>query len=161
MNSAFKISAVYVLTRDNWLLDRFLGMARKGLPLKQVEKFTHFCVCELDENKRFVYSQVYFQANWLKFQVFRPRDKSSNKVSAGSHLRNLGFSSVSPLNDDKRLANASQMCSNMWEVDATIRTNRNLTHHASGSEFSFFVSEPHYNNEVSEDFNFSSDDEIY
>jgi len=60
MNCAFKISIAYVITRHNWLIDRFLGMSRKGTPLKIIEKHVHFCVCELDENKRFVYSQAYF-----------------------------------------------------------------------------------------------------
>jgi hypothetical protein len=33
-------------------------------------------LCTLDENKRFVYSQVYFQTNWLYTRALAPRDKS-------------------------------------------------------------------------------------
>jgi len=85
-----KIAIVYILTKDDWIIDRFLGMARKGTPKKVAYNFAHFCVSGLGENKRFVYSQVYQQTNWLQFQGSRPSVKSREKE--GCHLRNLyGF----------------------------------------------------------------------
>jgi len=162
MNCAFKISIAYVLTRHNWLIDRFLGMSRKGSSIKTIEKHVHFCVCELDENKRFVYSQAYFQANWLKFQVFRPRDKSSEKVRIGTHLKNLGFEDRSLLDDNDRIAYAFNRLSNLWEVDAYLPSYAGAHHSVrSGSESAFSLSELARSNWFPEEnFSFSSDDEI-
>jgi hypothetical protein len=158
MNAAFKIAVVYTITRDNWIIDRFLGMARKGTPIKVVENHIHFCVSELDENKRFVYSQAYYQANWLKFQVFRPRDKSSDKVEIGSHLRNLGYSSPSQLNDDVLISEAFLRSSDLWEV-TRIRSGDRGAHYASSSESLSVLSELHNFTREPEDFSWSSSDE--
>lgn len=159
MNCAFKTAVTYTLTRHNWIIDRFLGMSRKGVPIKHIENHVHFCVSELDENKRFVYSQAYFQANWLKFQVFRPRDKSRDESRVGTHLRNLGFTSASQLCDNNKLAKAAQISSDLWEVDAYVSTGRERAHRIdSDSEFSHYLSETQYYNMEAEDF-FSSDEE--
>lgn len=161
MNCSFKISIAYVLTRHNWLIDRFLGMSRKRSSIRNIEKHVHFCICELDENKRFVYSQAYFQANWLKFQVFRPRDKSSKRVKIGTHLKNLGFEDVCQLDDDLRVSSASLRCSNLWEVDAYVSSYAGA-HHLGGSESAFSMSELDTFNRIPEDnFDFSSSDEEY
>jgi hypothetical protein len=114
-NAAFKVSSVYVITRTD-ILDRFLGMCRKGTPIKVVESFVCKCVYELDENKRFVYSQAFYNANWLKSLVHRPRDKSRNLVDCGSHLRNLGFLDMARRYDDEKASHAFQRSSNLWEV---------------------------------------------
>jgi hypothetical protein len=114
LNSAFKCSIVYAITRNNWLIDRFLGMSLRT-PIKKVEAFIHYCVCALDENKRFVYSQAYSQANWLKFQVFRPCDKSRKEVWSGSHLRNLFLGEIGPY-DEARVSEAFKRSSDLWEV---------------------------------------------
>jgi len=137
MNAAFKTSIVYVLTKDNWVIDRFLGMSRKGKSIKSIENHTMFCVSELDENKRFVYSQAYFQANWLKFQVFRPRDKSSEKVNVGSHLRSLGISDVRQLDDNNRISSTFQICSNLWEVDSILPSENGAHYRGSSGSFPF------------------------
>jgi len=141
MNVAFKTSILYVITRDNWVIDRFLGMASpKGASIRAAENHITFCVYALDENKRFVYSQAYFQANWLKFQVFRPRDKSSEKVSTGSHLRSLGISDLHQLDDNDRIADTFQISYNLWSVDAILCYDREA-HYASSLESLSIVSD--------------------
>jgi len=124
LNVAFKTSIVYVITRDNWVIDRFLGMSRpsgRRATIKSAENHITFCVYALDENKRFVYSQAYFQANWLKYQVFRPRDKSSNKVNVGSHIRALtGFCSAVQLDDDFRIASLFQIPYGLCDREAIL-----------------------------------------
>jgi hypothetical protein len=88
-NNIFKISLSYVLTKDYWIVDRFLGMSRKTTPRKLVTNFVHYCVSKLDADKRFVYSQAYQQANWLKFQALGPSDKSRVQTWKKTHLLNL------------------------------------------------------------------------
>jgi len=154
MNIAFKTSIIYTITRDNWIIDRFLGMARHGgTPIKKIESFIHFCVYELDANKRFVYSQAYFQANWLKFQVFRPCDKSNKEVRVGTHLRNLGFSDVSRLNDYNLISSAFQRQSCLWRVDKIVSGNRVAHYHLNddSSESQYGLSELTESNGWSED----------
>jgi hypothetical protein len=131
LNCAFKCSIVYVITRSNWIIDRFLGMSRRT-PIRKVENFIHYCVCELDENKRFVYSQAYYQANWLKFQVFRPSDKSRYEKRAGSHLRNLGFKDATQFCDESLLAAAFQISSDLWDV-TTISYKKSEAHYSMSS----------------------------
>jgi len=114
LNCAFKASVVYVITRSD-ILDRFLGMSRKA-PVRKVENFVCKCVYELDENKRFVYSQAFYQANWLKSQVFRPRDKSRKELDVGTHLRNLGFLDMCRRFDDVKASQAFERSSDLWEV---------------------------------------------
>jgi len=83
-----KAATIYYINKDDWFLDRLLGIT-KSEPLKRIRNFVHYFVCELDDNKRFVYSQALHQANWLKFQVFRPADKSSKSCSLGTHLNKV------------------------------------------------------------------------
>jgi len=143
LNCAFKASILYMIFKHDSILDRFLGMTRKGAaPTRAVENFIHSMVCDLDENKRFVYSQAYFQANWLKFQVFRPCDKSSrNNLKVGTHLRNLGFSYM-PDSKSKHGAEAFLMSNDMWKI-SNPRSSDSYTHFQEGSlEYESFLSEP-------------------
>jgi hypothetical protein len=119
LNCAFKVSVCYVLTRNNQVIDRFLGISNPRVmrTVRSVENLVHFFVSELDENKRFVYSQAYFQANWLKFQVFRPSDKSRDEVKIGSHLTHLGLDRPS-LCDDSKLSATFHLSCDMWTVTA-------------------------------------------
>jgi hypothetical protein len=153
MNVSFKTSIVYILTRDNWVIDRFLGMAhpRGKASIKLAENHITYCVCELDENKRFVYSQAYFQANWLKFQVFRPRDKSSEKVNVGSHLRSLGILDVAQLDDNIKISNTFQISYNLWDMDVTFRSNSGA-HYSRSLESLSVASETPYFDRDPEDF---------
>jgi hypothetical protein len=88
VNNCFKAAVYYSINKNDWFIDRFLGISRKMIPKKKAVNFVHYCVSNLDGDKRFVYSQAYQQANWLKFQVFRPSDKSREQSVFGSHLRN-------------------------------------------------------------------------
>jgi hypothetical protein len=139
LNDLLKISIVYTLTRDNWILDRFLGMSRKGQNKKAVTRFTHYCVSQLDDDKRFVYSQAFQQANWLKFQVFRPSDKSRDVEDCGAHLRN-NFKDVHRF-PQFRATMAFQISSDLWKVHRLLSMTREETHYASSSGFPDDLSE--------------------
>lgn len=93
-NACIKVSLCYAITHHDYIIDRFLGMTRRKSrsPKKVVNGYVHRCVCNLDGDKRFVYSQAYTQANWLKFLVKRPSDKSRENSGRriGSHLKSLG-----------------------------------------------------------------------
>lgn len=73
----FRCASLYAITHNDWLIDRFLGILRRK-PLegkKVVKKLLHSVLCNLGENERFVYNQIYFQISWLTFRSKRPRDK--------------------------------------------------------------------------------------
>jgi len=153
LNACFKMSILYCITRNNWIIDRFLGMtrAKRGAPIKKVESLIHVCVCALDANKRFVYSQAYFQANWLKFQVFRPSDKSGEKVQVGTHLRNLGFYDVSSLHDNRLLSESFQRSSDLWQIHDIVSGDTGA-HFLGSSESASLLSEPiEFNGSLEED----------
>jgi len=67
----------YSISKNSWFLDRVLALL-KNLEENQriIWKILKKFLCTLDENKRFVYSQVYFQTNWLYTRALAPRDKS-------------------------------------------------------------------------------------
>jgi hypothetical protein len=88
-HASMKVAICYTITHDDSIIDRFLGMTRKGTPVRSVYNLVHFWVCRLDDDKRFVYGQAWQQANWLKF-LGKPRDKSSTKgETSKSHLNRL------------------------------------------------------------------------
>jgi hypothetical protein len=72
-----RVAGYYVLTKNCYVMDRILYFLRN---LKNRGKLIHplllSFVAKLDENKRFVYSQVCYQTNWLLFRATKPRDKS-------------------------------------------------------------------------------------
>jgi len=73
----FRCASLYAVTHNDWIIDRFLGILRRK-PLdgrKVVKSLFHFVLCNLGENERFVYNQIYFQISWLTFRSKRPRDK--------------------------------------------------------------------------------------
>jgi hypothetical protein len=84
--------------------------------MKVVESFVCKCVYELDENKRFVYSQAFYDANWLKSLTHWSRDKSRKEVDCGTHLRNLGFLGMRHLSDKVKAAQAFERSCDLWEV---------------------------------------------
>lgn len=70
-------AAYYVFSKNLYFWDRILFFSRQ---LDKRGNLIHrtrlFFSSKWDDNKRFVYSQVIFQTNWLLFRVYRPRDKS-------------------------------------------------------------------------------------
>jgi hypothetical protein len=131
LNNLLKISVLYVLTRDNWVIDRFLGMDRKGQTKKSITNFIHFFVSQLDEDKRFVYSQAYKQANWLKFQVKRPSDKSRDISNCGAHLRN-NFKDVHNASN-KDASMAFQISVDLWRVHRCLSMSQEESHYSMSS----------------------------
>jgi hypothetical protein len=67
----------YAMSRNLYFWDRVLFFTRdlekKG---NLIHKLRLFFSCRWDDNKRFVYGQASFQANWLLFRAAKPRDKS-------------------------------------------------------------------------------------
>jgi len=106
-------------------------MSRKSTPKKHVINFTHYCVSALDENKRFVYGQAYLQANWLKFLVFRPSDKSIEMCDIGYHLRNNFLDDLLFTYDIN--SNPFKKCINFWKVEEISKVQK-VTHYLGSSE---------------------------
>jgi hypothetical protein len=149
LKAAFKACVVYTITRSD-ILDRFLGMCRKGTPVKVVEGYTCKCVYELDENKRFVYSQAFYNANWLKSLVHRPRDKSRIVVDCGSHLRNLGLRGWITNYDDVKASRSFEDCCNLWEIWEPSDDDSSVSHCLGSSGLLEDLSDPDRYNEVVE-----------
>lgn len=88
-DACIKVAAAYAINKDDYIVDRFLGMSHRGTPIGSISNFAHYCAIQLDDDKRFVYSQALRRADWLKFQVSRPGDKSSKHMCHSTHLRGL------------------------------------------------------------------------
>jgi hypothetical protein len=78
-----RAAVYYALSRNSYFMDRVLYLLRylrsNGAT---IHKLTIKFLSKCDANKRFVYSQACYQANWLLFRVCRPRDKSHFKFKA-------------------------------------------------------------------------------
>jgi hypothetical protein len=92
-----RVSTIYVLTKNSYLLDRVLVLMKDfqkykntiaGLIAKHASK--------LDENKGFIYSQACSHAHWLTSRAVRPRDKSRPA------LHTFPFSKVGVTDFEKR-----------------------------------------------------------
>lgn len=73
-----RVSFYYVISKNSWFWDRVLfftkDLEKNGTRLHQtVVRF----LSATDANKRFVYSHVCSQTQWLLFRAERPRDKSA------------------------------------------------------------------------------------
>jgi hypothetical protein len=70
-------AAYYCFSKNSHFWDRILFFSRN---LEKRGNLIHrlrlYFSSKWDDNKRFVYSQVIFQTNWLLFRALRPRDKS-------------------------------------------------------------------------------------
>jgi len=86
-----KAAGYYVLTNNSYFMDRLLFCCRNlRLRGKLIHKILLHFLSKMDANKRFVYSQVSYQTNWLLFRAAsRPRDKSKFKYKDSSHLSNF------------------------------------------------------------------------
>jgi len=83
--TCFKAALYYTTTRDDWFLDRFLGIFKRRNRRAAHNLFT-LVFSNLDENFRFVISQASKQASWLSFRCravvnpqYERRDKSGIK----------------------------------------------------------------------------------
>lgn len=77
LSSLRKVAALYSITHDDWLLDRFLGMTRKGrASQKSIHGFLKYSASRMDDTHRFVYGQLLLQRRWLEFHGKAPCDKS-------------------------------------------------------------------------------------
>jgi len=72
-----RAATYYAFTKNSYFWDRILYFTRQleGRS-SSISRTTLFFLSKLDVNKRFVYSQVCFQTNWLLFRAQVPRDKS-------------------------------------------------------------------------------------
>lgn len=70
-------AAYYAFSKNSYYWDRVLFFSRnlesRG---NLIHRLRLFFSSKWDDNKRFVYSQALYQANWLLSRVYRPRDKS-------------------------------------------------------------------------------------
>jgi hypothetical protein len=71
-----RAAAYYTLSKNSYFMDRILfflrNLEKNG---KTIHKTTLYFLSRGSEDKRFVYSQVCYQTNWLIFRAVRPRDK--------------------------------------------------------------------------------------
>jgi hypothetical protein len=72
-----RVAAYYALSKNSYYMDRILCFVRNLSKYgKHIHPITLHFLAKGDEDKRFVYSQVCYQTNWLIFRVCkRPRDK--------------------------------------------------------------------------------------
>lgn len=78
-------AAYYAFSKNLHFWDRILYFVRNLTKCgKLIHRLRLFFTSKWDDNKRFVYSQVIFQTNWLLFRASRPRDKSHFFKKGGS-----------------------------------------------------------------------------
>lgn len=77
-NLVLRFAALCVLTKNNYLTDRFLFLSKNfGRNRKAISSIAHNFSKKLDDNIWFVYGHVCLQTQWLTSRALRPRDKSS------------------------------------------------------------------------------------
>lgn len=70
-------AAYYAFSKNLYFWDRILFFSRDLVKRGNlIHRLRLYFSSKWDDNKRFVYSQAIYQANWLLFRVYRPRDKS-------------------------------------------------------------------------------------
>jgi hypothetical protein len=81
-----RASAYYALSKNSYYMDRILfflrNLEKNG---KLIHPITLKFLTKCNADKRFVYSQVCYQTNWLIFRACKPRDKLHFK-----HKKSLG-----------------------------------------------------------------------
>jgi hypothetical protein len=142
-NACIKAAILYYLNLNDSFIDRFLGMFRKGTPMRSVMNYLQYCVSGLDENKRFVYSHAFYQAKWLKFQSLGTRDKSRIYELGGWHLKNLFANTPTDSDEVQGISFLERACS-FWRYEPLISDRAEVhTHHPFrvGSELYFSSSD--------------------
>jgi len=77
----FEVSVAYVVSLNDWIIDRVLGVLRTKRKLKIVRSLLNVFITKLDADQRFVLRQACSQAHWLTSRSKRPRDKSRMKCN--------------------------------------------------------------------------------
>jgi hypothetical protein len=75
----FEVSAAYVVSVNDWIMNRVLGVLRTKRKLNVIRSLLHVFITKLDADQRFVLSQACSQAHWLTSRSKGPRDKSRMK----------------------------------------------------------------------------------
>lgn len=72
-----KAAYYYAVSKNDWFRARFVELSKSiGENYKAMHGLTSKFLAKTDDYTRFVYSQVYFQTNWLYSRARWPRDKS-------------------------------------------------------------------------------------
>jgi len=74
--TTFEVAAMYAITNDPRIMDRFFGVHRKKNSNGPIHGILAKFIRKLDDDQRFVHRQVCLQTNWLTSRSERPRDKS-------------------------------------------------------------------------------------
>jgi len=79
LREILRAAVYYTLSKNSYFMDRILcflrDLKKHG---KLIHKVTLKYLAKCDADKRFVYGQACYNANWLIFRACRPRDKSHN-----------------------------------------------------------------------------------
>jgi len=73
-------AACYILSKNEYLYRRLLGMLMSKQSHQAIVKFVYFLTNKIGANTRFVLGQVCLQATWLKSRVERPRAKPDSRM---------------------------------------------------------------------------------
>lgn len=77
-----RAAVYYVLQKNSYFMDRILVFLRDlGKLGKLIHRTTLKFLSKCDADKRFVYGQACYNANWLIFRACKPRDKSHYKIN--------------------------------------------------------------------------------
>lgn len=72
-----KAAYYYAVSKNDWFRSRFLELSKSiGENRRTMNGLLNKFLAKMDDYTRFVYSQVYFQTNWLFSRAEWPRDKS-------------------------------------------------------------------------------------
>jgi hypothetical protein len=76
-----RAAVYYTITKNSYFMDRILAILRNLKSCgKALHKTTLRFLSKCDADKRFVYGQACYNANWLIFRACKPRDKSHFKM---------------------------------------------------------------------------------
>jgi len=94
-----EVSAMYSITNDISILNRFYGIHRKACSMGPIKRILRKKICKLDADQRFVLRQVCSQTNWLTFRSERPTVKSRMSEETMAELLTYGETPSCPCFD--------------------------------------------------------------